>query len=129
MTVNFKPNVLSTCPTCRYELPVDDQEYERERKRRMADRKVDEQNLQNEPESKSRKTEEASPQDSQPKQEEKHKCALAPLHGDRTCCLLEEESYCSCACGHTFHEECLQSYLRVCGSIKPEETIGQAKNF
>jgi len=31
-----------TCPTCRYELPVDDKEYETERKKRMADRNIDE---------------------------------------------------------------------------------------
>ncbi len=32
----------NTCPVCRYELPVEDPEYERERKRRMASRNVQE---------------------------------------------------------------------------------------
>jgi len=31
-----------TCPTCRYELPVDDEEYETERKKRMAGRNIEE---------------------------------------------------------------------------------------
>eukprot|EP01118_Nematostelium_gracile_P016119 TRINITY_DN6604_c0_g1_i1.p1 TRINITY_DN6604_c0_g1~~TRINITY_DN6604_c0_g1_i1.p1 ORF type:complete len:338 (+),score=82.61 TRINITY_DN6604_c0_g1_i1:145-1158(+) len=32
----------NTCPVCRFELPTDDQEYEKQRVQRMADRKVDE---------------------------------------------------------------------------------------
>jgi len=35
-----------TCPTCRYELPVDDKEYESERKKRMAGRNIDENELE-----------------------------------------------------------------------------------
>eukprot|EP01117_Protostelium_nocturnum_P004064 TRINITY_DN1534_c0_g1_i1.p1 TRINITY_DN1534_c0_g1~~TRINITY_DN1534_c0_g1_i1.p1 ORF type:complete len:416 (-),score=173.62 TRINITY_DN1534_c0_g1_i1:366-1613(-) len=37
-----------TCPTCRYELPVDDKDYETERKKRMAGRNINE-DYQDEP--------------------------------------------------------------------------------
>jgi len=127
-----------TCPTCRYELPVDDTEYEQERKKRMASRNVNEDLLsQTEPGAKFRRTEGPSTVDVQTTEQtpiyqeqkrEEQPCAIGSIHGHE-CTLINDESFCSSACGHNFHSECLQSYLRIQGDLNSRQTLEDAKQF
>lgn len=126
-----------SCPVCRYELPTEDLQYEQDRKRRMASRGVSEEELENnqneQPPNKSPKMENVNNMEQEKpipmESDSPHHCSLAFLRDEHTCNLLEEESFSSLACGHTFHNECLQSYLRVQGSLAPHSTLDQANNF
>jgi len=92
----------NTCPVCRYELPTDDLEFEEKRKERMRSRNVDE-------EKQLRHEDDACV-----------KCEWSKVT-KRPCVLLEEPNFESLRCGHNFHPECLCSWLRVNGTIAPEE--------
>ena len=130
----------TSCPVCRYELPVDDQEYEQDRKRRMADRQIHEDELtseDDEPQAKNQKREEETATEDVPEipleepieRPSIHHCGMSKLHGNEPCFLLEEEHYCTCTCSHTFHEECLQSFLRVCGTLEPAKDLSDVGMF
>lgn len=102
----------NTCPTCRYELEVEDPELEAERKKRMASRKVLEQKT--DVSSVSQQPVPATSPQHQPAQQNspRYDCEMQQIMND-DCVLGEDHSTTVLQCGHVFHSECLGSYLRV----------------
>ena len=104
----------NTCPTCRYELEVEDPELEAERKNRMASRNILEQFteippvVQPAPATSSSLTELPPPHETT----HSHTCEIQNIMQDE-CILGEDHSKSVLQCGHMFHTECLASYLRV----------------
>lgn len=103
----------NTCPTCRYELEVEDPELEAERKKRMASRNIPEQKVEIPPVVQQQPAP-ATSQEQHPAHEGSHQhvCEMQRIMHDE-CVLGEDHSTSVLQCGHVFHTECLSSYLRV----------------
>lgn len=139
----------NTCPVCRYELPTTDQEYERERKARMASRNIDEEAVVTAMTAEAMQNALAddiiSGNMSELKQDMIHEveswitdsstipqitqeeeamdidslipttsCEFERIHRE-DCVLLEQSAFDVTTCGHHFHHECLDSFLRIAG--------------
>jgi len=119
-----------SCPVCRYELPVDDEEYDKERKKRMSNRNVNEDlnfcKNEETTENFTRINEEAEKL-AQEFLESEEICEMGKIKQDK-CVLLNSSEYVALGCGHSFHKECLESSLRILGQLQ-NNSLTTLSNF
>jgi len=115
-----------TCPVCRYELPTEDEEYEKGRKQRMATRNVNEDFVKSSPPPDDKATTVVDDEEDEADRlareflANEHLCSMETITNNK-CTLLEKDvELNSLECGHVYHKECLESALRVSGEIKGE---------
>jgi len=124
----------NTCPNCRYELPVDDPEYEVERKKRMASRNINEdvffQQCNSTKSTVLCEDTDMMDIDLPPLVDitVPTTCDLGVLQKD-DCVLLSAPNFVTLKCGHHHHHECLQDYLRVSGELLAEATLQLESQF
>lgn len=118
----------NTCPICRYELPVEDEEYETKRKERMSSRNIREELFQTQDPDKileitpipdielSEDTKTLNDSICAQKEQEssfQHKKCDLLENSEENCILLQTDQMASLSCGHHFHKECLETYFQL----------------
>jgi len=129
----------NSCPVCRYELPVDDLEYEKQRREMMEKTRkehvIQEDLIQNSnPSSNMSKSEMESSQTIPPPEQKQENeidvsnmgCEYVRIRKESCALLNEHTTIETLGCGHSFHDECLESSLRMDGSLRSNQSLQYA---